>query len=143
VTVQKVTDQNEDRDIKASKPIDLPAQTVQSEDDVVRAGGAGYVRVHAADSWVHVHCAAGQGRTTHALVMFDALENATTTSLQDIVDRRKDAGGTNMLSTKSTPAWRHDGEVARANLVRRFYQYAKEHPRGEGETWSSWSARNP
>jgi len=165
VTVQKVTDQNEDRDIKASKPIDLPAQTVQSEEDVVRAAGGAYVRVHAADyqpftdeqvdqlvgfwhtrpadAWVHVHCAAGQGRTTQALVMFDALENATTTSLQDIVDRQKDAGGTNVLSTKSTPAWRHDGEVARARLVRRFYEYAKEHPRGAGETWSSWSARNP
>lgn len=165
VTVQKVTGKTEDRDIGETKPVELPGRSVQSEDDVVRAAGGGYVRVYAADyqpftdeqvdqlvgfwqtrpagSWVHVHCAAGQGRTTQALVLFDMLENAGTTSLQDIVDRQKDAGGINVLSTKSTPAWRRDGEVARARLVRRFYDYAKEHRRGEGETWSSWSARNP
>jgi len=139
--------------------------TVQNEDEVVRAAGGEYVRVYAADyepftdaqvdklvgfrqtrpvgSWVHVHCAAGQGRTTQVLVLFDMVENAGTTGLQDIVDRQKDAGGINVLSTKSTPAWRHAGEVARARLMRRFYDYAKEHARGEGETWSSWSARNP
>ena len=165
VTVQKVTGKTADREIGETKPVELPVQSVQSEEDVVRAAGGGYVRVYAADyqpftdeqvdqlvgfwqtrpadAWVHVHCAAGAGRTTQALVLFDALENAATTSLQDIVDRQKDAGGINVLSAKSTPAWRHDGEVARVNLVRRFYQYAKEHSRGEGETWSSWSARNP
>jgi Inositol hexakisphosphate len=165
VTVQKVTGKTADRTIGETKPVELPVQTVQSEEDVVRAAGGGYVRVYAADyqpftdeqvdqlagfwqtrpadAWVHVHCAAGQGRTTQALVMFDMLENATTTSLRDIVDRQHDAGGINVLPAKSTPDWRHDGEVARARLVRRFYEYAKEHPRGEGETWSSWSARNP
>ena len=165
ITVQKVTGKSEDRAIGDSKPVRLPVPSVQNEQAVVGTSGAGYARVYAADyqaftdeqvdqlvafwqsrppgGWVHVHCAAGQGRTTQALVLFDALENASTTSLQDIVDRQKDAGGINVLSTKSTPAWRHDGEVARVRLVRRFYEYAKEHPRGQGERWSSWAARNP
>ena len=164
ITVQKVTGKSEDRAIGDSKPVRLPVPSVQNEQAVVGTSGGGYPRVYAADyqaftdeqvdqlvafwqsrppgGWVHVHCAAGQGRTTQALVLFDALENASTTSLQDIVDRQKDAGGINVLSTKSTPAWRRDGEVARVRLVRRFYEYAKQHPRGEGETWSSWAARN-
>lgn len=71
------------------------------------------------------------------------LENASRTSLQHIVDRQQDAGGIDVLAAKTTPAWRHDAEVARGRLVRRLYEYATEHPRGEGETWSSWSARNP
>jgi protein-tyrosine phosphatase len=75
--------------------------------------------------------------------LFDMRESAGTANLQDIVDRQNDAGGIDLLSAKKTPPWRHDGEVARGRLVRRFYEYAKRHPRGEGETWSSWSARNP
>ena len=71
------------------------------------------------------------------------LENAGTVSLKNIVDRQHDLGGTAMLSVSSKTSWRKDAAIARAKLVRRFYMYAKEHPRGEGETWSSWAARNP
>jgi hypothetical protein len=76
-------------------------------------------------------------------VLFDMLENATTVRFKDVVDRQDELGGNDVLAVRSKPKWRHDAQVARAQLVRRFYQYAREHPRGEGETWSSWAARNP
>lgn len=165
ITAQKVTKKNSDGAIESSERVTLPAQTVQSEQQLVGAQGGSYVRVYAtdhvrftdeqvdqlvafwqnrpADGWVHVHCAAGDGRTTQALVLFDILENASAVSLKDIVDRQEKLGGIDVLSVRPKPAWRHDGDAGRATFVRRFYQYAKEHPRGEGETWSSWSARNP
>jgi predicted protein tyrosine phosphatase len=165
ITVGKITEKSSGGVIEGSKPVSLPAQTVQSEEQLVHAQGAGYVRVNAADyvpftdeqvdqlvafwqnrspdSWVHVHCNAGGGRTTTALVLFDMLENATTVRFKDVVDRQDELGGNDVLAVRSKPKWRHDAQVARAQLVRRFYQYAREHPRGEGETWSSWAARNP
>ncbi|HEY4396755.1 MAG TPA: hypothetical protein VGO28_03710 [Acidimicrobiia bacterium] len=165
ITVRKVTGKTADRTIGESTPVKVPAPSVRSEEDVVRASGAGYARVFAADyqpftdeqvdqlvafwqsrpadSWVHVHCAAGDGRTTQALALFDILQNANAASLKRIVDRQQGAGGIDVLAAKPTPRWRHDSEVARGRLVRRFYAYAKEHPGGQGETWSSWSARNP
>jgi predicted protein tyrosine phosphatase len=165
ISARKVTAKNSDGAIESSKRVTLTAQTVQSEEQLVAAQGDSYVRVYAtdhvrftdaqidqlvafwqnrpADRWVHVHCAAGDGRTTTALVMFDILENASAVSLKDIVDRQEKLGGIDVLSVKTKPKWRHDGETERAEFVRRFYQYAQEHPRGGGETWSSWAARNP
>ena len=165
ITVKEVTSKSTDRAIEDSKDVQLPVDGVRSEEDLVRAAGAGYVRVYAADympftndevdqlvtfwqsrpagSWLHVHCAAGDGRTTQALGLFDMLENADTVSLKHIVDRQHDLGGPALLSVNSKTSWRKDAAIARAKLLRRFYEYAKEHPRGEGETWSSWAARNP
>jgi hypothetical protein len=165
VTVQKITAKSSDARIEGTEPVSLPARNVQSEEQLVVAEGAGYTRVPNADyipfdnqqvdqlvafwqsrspdTWVHVHCNAGGGRSTTALVLFDMLENATTVKLQDVVDRQDELGGNDLLAVRPKPKWRHDAQVQRAQLVRRFYQYAREHPRGEGETWSSWAARNP
>jgi hypothetical protein len=165
ITVKEVTSKSTDRAIEDSKDVQLPGDGVRGEEDLVHAAGADYMRVYAADympftndevdqlvtfwqsrladSWLHVHCAAGDGRSTQALALFDMLENADTVSLRNIVDRQHELGGTALLSVNSKTSWRKDAAIARAKLVRRFYRYAKEHPRGEGETWSSWSARNP
>jgi hypothetical protein len=164
VTVKQVK-KDENTDITSAKTVELPAPTVETEQAVAEAQNAAYVRVHAADhfrftdaeidtlvgiwqgrpadSWLHVHCAAGDGRTTQALVIFDLLENATTVSLKDVVERQHELGQTDVLRVRAKPEWRHDSDPDRAEFLRRFSRYAKEHPGGEGETWSSWSARNP
>lgn len=165
ITVQKITDKGSDTRIERSEPVSLPARNVRNEEQLVLAEGAGYLRAPNADyvpfateevdqlvafwqnrspdTWVHVHCNAGGGRSTTALVLFDMLENATAVKFEDIVDRQDELGGNDLLSIRSKPKWRHDAQVQRAEFIRRFYQYAREHPRGEGETWSSWAARNP
>jgi Inositol hexakisphosphate len=115
ITVKEVTSKSSDRAIEDSKDVQLPVDGVRNEENLVRAAGANYVRVYAADympftneevdqlvafwqsrpadSWLHVHCAAGDGRTTQALALFDMLENAGTVSLKNIVDRQHDLGG--------------------------------------------------
>jgi len=165
VTVQKVTDKGADTRIEGSESVSLPARNIQSEEQLVLAERAGYLRAPNADyvpfaneevdqlvtfwenrspdTWVHVHCNAGGGRSTTALVLFDMLENATTVKFDDIVDRQDELGGNDLLSVRSEPKWRHDAQAQRAEFIRRFYQYAREHPRGQGEAWSSWAARNP
>jgi protein tyrosine phosphatase len=164
VTVKQVK-KDENTDITSAKTVELPAPTVETEQAVAEAQNAAYVRVHAADhfrftdaeidtlvriwqgrpadSWLHVHCTAGDGRTTQALVIFDLLENATTVSLKDVGERQHELGQTDVLRVRAKPKWRHDSDADRVQLLRRFSRYAQEHPGGEGETWSSWSARNP
>jgi hypothetical protein len=61
----------------------------------------------------------------------------------DIVDRQRALGGDDVLEVRTKPKWRHDADADRAHFTRRFYRYAQEHPHGDGETWSSWAARNP
>jgi len=165
VTVQKITDKSSDARIEGTEPVSLPARDVQSEEQLVTAKGATYLRVpntdyvsftdanidqlvtfwqnRPPDSWLHLHCNAGAGRTTTALALFDMLENATVVKFRDILDRQEQLGGADLLSIRSKPQWRYDAQTERAEFIRRFYQYAREHPRGEGETWSSWAARNP
>lgn len=164
VTVQRITEKS-DAVIGESEAALLPARDVQSEEQLVTAKGATYLRVPNTDyvaftdenvdrlvafwqtrppeSWLHLHCNAGAGRTTTALAMFDMLENATAVKFREIVDRQKELGGAALLSVNSEAQWRHDAQVRRAAFIHRFYRYATEHPRGEGETWSSWAARNP
>jgi hypothetical protein len=165
VTVKEVTSKSTDRAITDSKDVQLPVDSVRNEEDFVHGAGAAYTRVYAQDyqpftneeidqlvafwqnrppgSWLHVHCAAGDGRTTQALALFDMLENAGTVTLKDIAARQHQLGGSDLFAVDSKTSWRRDAAIARATLLRRFYQYAKEHPRGEGETWSSWAARTP
>ena len=164
ITVKEVTSKSSDRAIEDSKDVQLPVDGVRNEEDLVRAAGANYVRVYAVDYMPFTNDEVDQlvaflaepagrqlapyplrsRRRPHdlqALALFDMLENVGTVSLKNIVDRQHDLGGTAMLSVSSKTSWRKDAAIARAKLVRRFYMYAKEHPRGEGETWSSWAAR--
>jgi inositol hexakisphosphate len=165
VTVKEVTSKSTDRAITDSKDVQLPVESVRNEEDFVHGAGAAYTRVYAQDyqpftneeidqlvafwqsrppgSWLHVHCAAGDGRTTQALALFDMLENAGTVTLKNIAARQHQLGGSDLFAVDSKTSWRRDAAIARATLLRRFYEYAKEHPRGERETWSSWAARTP
>jgi hypothetical protein len=165
ITVQKVTDKGADTRIGGTEAVSLPARNVQSEEQLVLGEGARYLRVPNADyvpfateevdqlvafwqnrspdTWVHAHCNAGGGRSTTALVLFDMLENANAVKFEDIVHRQDELGGNDLLSIRSEPKWRHDAQVQRAEFIRRLYRYAREHPHGDGETWSSWAARNP
>ena len=49
ITVKEVTSKSSDRAIEHSKDVQLPVDGVQNEEDLVRAAGANYVRVYAAD----------------------------------------------------------------------------------------------
>jgi Inositol hexakisphosphate len=88
----------------------LEVSRVQTEQEVVEAAGANYVRLTITDqmgptpeevdrfleevgklkpgAWVHIHCHAGRGRTTTFMILYDILRNAEQVKLEDISKRQ-------------------------------------------------------
>jgi hypothetical protein len=132
-----------------------------TEQQVVKAAGAHYVRITVsdhcrptdeevdhfvaavrelpADGWAHFHCRAGRGRTTTFMALYDMLRNASQVSLLDI-DQRQSllAGDYDLLGKEGEPGARAAVAAERADFVRAFYDYAKANPNGRPLLWSEW-----
>jgi hypothetical protein len=98
------------------------------------------VRAMDDNSWLHFHCAAGMGRATTFLAMFDMMHNAKYISLEDIVKRQWLLGGIDLLSLPPADAWDYAYAEERANFIRHFYQYCQNDDDPK-QTWSSWLAQ--
>jgi len=92
------------------------------------------------NSWLHIHCAAGMGRTTTFLAMFDMMYNAKYVSLEDIVKRQWLLGGIDLLSLPPADAWDYAYTEERANFIRHFYQYCQNNNDDFKQPWSAWLA---
>lgn len=90
------------------------------------------------DTWIHLHCAAGEGRTTTFMTMYDMIHNARYVKLEDIFKRQWLIGGQNLLDLKKND-WKLPYERERIEFLEMFYQYCKENPRFL-IPWSSWSS---
>lgn len=88
--------------------------------------------------WLHFHCAAGEGRTTTFLAMYDMMRNATKVKLHDIFLRQHLIGGINFLS-ESASDWRKSYFEDRKQFLRQFYVYCQQNPLFQ-KTWSTWSS---
>jgi len=136
-------------------------KSIETEESMVRSAGYQYVRLTVTDhvrptdsevdrfieavrnlpdqAWIHFHCHAGKGRTTTFMVLYDMLVNAKYTSFDDIVKRNTELSNDyDVLAVGDEKDWKHPYQVERAQFVRAFYEYAKEHPRGENKLWSEW-----
>ncbi len=52
-----------------------------------------FIKTLPEDKKLYIHCAAGKGRTTTFLVIYDIIKNGNKVSLSDIIKRQKEAGG--------------------------------------------------
>jgi predicted protein tyrosine phosphatase len=105
------------------------SNNLRPSDDIVDDFIA-FVSSLSADTWLHFHCMEGVGRTTVFMFMHDAMQNAKSVSLDDIMNRQVLLGGKNVL---------HSGNKDRAEFVRNFYQYCKENDDDFQTSWSDWS----
>lgn len=151
---------------KQGKPMNLqPEQirTVESEQQLVEAAGAKYVRIAATDhmwpspecidefvalyrtlpqdAWLHFHCAAGVGRTTVYMAMYDMMRNPSV-GLKDILYRQHLLGGTYLGYTVDKPKkgdWKADYYNDKARMIQKFYEYVQQnHETQYKMQWSSW-----
>lgn len=95
------------------------------------------------DTWLHIHCRGGKGRTTSFFVMYDMLKNADKVSFEEIIARHA-----------SIPPYYNLFEVHRAEpfltpyyeqrimFLSRFYQFALQVLKGYSGTWSQWNRDN-
>lgn len=92
------------------------------------------------DDWFHVHCQAGQGRTTLFLVMYDILKNPDK-SLGEICERQKLLGGSDLLTrrTGDPKDYYVQAHNHRAEKLIEFFFYVRGTQREEiGLPWSEY-----
>jgi hypothetical protein len=82
-----------------------------------------FVRELPADTWLHFHCHAGDGRTTTFLLLYDMLQNGMTLGLEELAARQHLLGGVDLLHTPHS-GWKGPLYDERAAFVGRFHHYA-------------------
>jgi len=142
----------------------MDVNSARTEEEMVRAHGAGYYRMALSDhfrpddeyvdefvtwykqlpkdSWVHMHCFAGMGRTTIFMVMFDIMQNAKKVSFDDIVGRQGLIGTVDLRNIEGKMNWKKKAYVERLQFVKHFYTYVKTSPKDLPEKYSDWAKRH-
>lgn len=77
------------------------------------------------NSWIHVHCANGKGRTTVVMVAMDIIKNAPDVSLEDIIQRHKRMGSEDLndISVRQNGTYTEAELKQRRQLIKDFYEY--------------------
>lgn len=149
IIVQKITQKKLNGSIGISVPITYYPKTVQTEQKLVESNKFKYIRIPVTDHYrpsqtaidqflafyrqlppdakVHIHCNAGDGRTTTFLTMFDMLRNASKVSFEDIIARQHLIGGINLMKLPPHESWKYNPAKARADFIQEFYQFAKNY----------------
>lgn len=143
-------------------PLPFYVRDVFTEMEIVKESGMGYIRIPVTDhlkpspeavddfinainslpndTWIHIHCAAGEGRTTTFMTMYDIMQNAHHVKLEDIFKRQWLIGGLDLLSTDKND-WKLPYEIERIEFLKEFYRYCKEDPQFQ-ISWSEWIKRS-
>ncbi len=82
------------------------------------------------NAWLHFHCAAGEGRATTLMTMFDMMHNSHHLTAQAIMQRQEAIGGGNMYrpeayAKNSVPA-KYTRAKQRLDFLLSFYRYCVE-----------------
>lgn len=162
VTLQKVMNKNGFGLIQTTEKINVQAVSVATEDEIVRSFNLCYTRIPVTDhvkpsdadvdafiafvrhlpedAWLHIHCAAGKGRTTTFMVLYDMMHNAKQVSLSDILDRHWLLGGLCFDDAAKASAWKSEQALDRADFVKAFYEYCRTNEDDYNESWSRYTA---
>ncbi len=96
-----------------------------------------------ANAWLHFHCKAGKGRTSTFMSLYDMLLNAKKLPFEAIMQRQQQLDGDyNVLHLGSPSTWKYPYTVARAEFLKRFYQYARENADDFKTSWTSYLKKN-
>ena len=94
------------------------------------------------NSWIHVHCRGGRGRTTTFMSMYDIIQNAHSLALDSILERQHQLGGVKLSKVKFLPdrkKWKEPAAKDRYSFIQKFYNYVLD-PNGYSKVdWSEWS----
>jgi hypothetical protein len=95
------------------------------------------------NTWLHFHCAAGDGRTTTFMAMTEIMRSARSKTLDAILAEqcKLSPDKTNLCAYCDAPQWKRDWARERYRFLMLFYTYCKENG-PESETFSAWKKRN-
>ncbi len=95
------------------------------------------------NTWIHLHCRGGEGRSTTFMAMYDMLQNADQVSFNDIIKRLAsvspyyDLYHTEHKDPDKTYYYRE-----RLRFLEHFYLFASDYRRGYAGNWSTWAVEN-
>lgn len=129
--------------------------TVLTEEELTKSKGLGYLRVFTTDhcmpsnsqlerfitavkelsenTWLHIHCRGGKGRTTILMATFDMMKNAKNVSFEDILKRQHLMGGSYFLNEEEQEKY-----LTRVQFLNKIYDYCKEEQDNFMTTWTCW-----
>ena len=162
-SLEKTNDGPEDSRA-GTRPVETKVNNISSEQKLCESRGVSYIRIPVPDDqapaaeevdrfvnlvkgldkniWLHFHCAAGHGRTTTFLTMYDMMHNAGSVSCDDIVARQYKLGGIDLYKTNLTPAWKVPFAEKRVLFIKDFYRYCQSQSAdGFKRSWADWKAR--
>lgn len=138
--------------IDSKKPFLIVPKIVQNESVLIKSNGWNYVRIPVtdhvkptpaaikiflefykslpSDGWVHFHCAAGDGRTTTFMALFDMLKNSNEVSFDEIIARQYALGGIDLYHFSRHKHWKKKLSEDRIDFLRDFYKFAKRYSTG-------------
>jgi protein-tyrosine phosphatase len=147
---------------RRDKPVPYIVKNVATEQEIVNRHGLEYYRLPIRDhvrpsnstvdefillvqnlkeeTWLHFHCAAGKGRSTTLLTMYQMMNNDANLPLEDIFAMQHFWGGSNLFNEHEED-WRHPYMLERIDFLKKFYRYCQENPEF-AYTWSEWSDKN-
>lgn len=94
------------------------------------------------DTWIHIHCRNGDGRTSMILTMLDIMRNAPTVSKDSIFKRQHLLGS---VDFNNTTVWSKGASYSKKQLEDRkqfmenFYEFIVQRNAGGVQLWSEWN----
>lgn len=139
-------------------------RSIETAESMVRGSGHQYVRLTVAAhsrpsdadvdrfivalrelperAWVHFYGKDGGYRATTFMVLYDMLLSAQYLPFDEIIARQQKLfPKVNLLQINKPEDWQTPYQEDMAEFLRKFYEYAKAHPRGEDMYWSHWLRR--
>ncbi|MBP5334329.1 MAG: hypothetical protein J6Y61_00895 [Bacteroidales bacterium] len=103
-----------------------------------------FVQTLPEDTWLHIHCQAGMGRTNMFLVFYDFLRN-TDVPVKDVVYRHFMQGGNFQLydgEKEDEAEWKIPLAKEKVEMIPLVHEYIKEQkPKGFKVPWSQWKTK--
>ena len=103
-----------------------------------------FVKALPANTWLHVHCAAGKGRTTLFLALYDFMRNPNVAE-KDVIYRHYLQGGNFLYYQGDDPdekEWKVELYKEKAVMIKLLYRYVQEnHSKDYSVTWTKWKSQ--
>lgn len=110
----------------------LPVMDNERPSDAEVDAFVSFIQSLPSDSWIHFHCAGGQGRTTSFMSMLDMIKNSQLLNADEIIKRQHAIGGSNLWQLdeayRDHPPIRKEKAKDRLTFLRLFHQYCLENP---------------
>lgn len=161
-----IYDLSSSNDYQPENPFTLNVTTAETEAEACAKRGVGYARFTTLDhcfpdpksiddfvafvkalpanTWLHVHCAAGKGRTTLFLALYDFMRNPDVAE-KDVIYRHYLQGGNFLYYQGDDPdekEWKVELYKEKAVMIKLLYRYVQEnHSKDYSVTWTKWKSQ--